>query len=475
MAIRSSFKDYERACKAPWWKVWGYGATQGSPSLTDPADAVIDYAGGNNFPTKSQTADQTGDVYLTRVDADNDTRFGEETYKPMGTTFPFPINAPSGTPTQAFFVVPAGFPQMLVTGISANFATANGAALTATITHESALSSTAGTLPAPGAGNVMHTGSFNLNATANVLQTLTLPTRWNNSSSNPLFTTLMVNPGDTLSIKFSTAITSLAGLVVEVTALPGAKGLFAVYNMQANGSLATQTFFQANRTYTVKSVTMLWSAAATNAGAVTLDCTIDTGTQAPGVGTTVLAAAQSVKGAANTPVTVALTATLANLNMAAGNRLAAKFTGTLTALAGVILVVWLQAGLNVAPETALSKRKEVTFTLNANASQATQPFWLADQSYEVVDASVIFATAAGGALTATITQDSPGTAPGGGTSVGSGTFNLNSTINTTQFLTPSTTLNNRILPKGGYLSFVLGAAKQSVAGITATVTLRPQA
>jgi hypothetical protein len=474
MAIRSTLKNFERMGRARWARLLGVIAPQSASALADPADAVIDYASENNWPEKGQSADTNSDVYVYRIDTDNDVRFNEEAYHGMGNTFSFPINAPTATPTQAFFVVPAGFPQMIVTNISANFATANGAAQTATITHESALSSTAGTLPAPGAGNVMHSGSINLNATANVLQPLTLPTRFNNVSTAS-FSALIVNPGDTISIKFAGALTSLAGLVINVTVQPGAKGQFAVYNMQANGSLATQSFFSANRSYTVKSVTMLWSAAATNAGAVTLDCTIDGAAAAPGAGTTVLAAAQSVKGAANTPMTVALTATAANLNIVAGSRFSAKFTGTLTALAGVILVVWLQAGLNVAPETAVSKRKEVTFTLNSNATQATQPFYLCEQSFEVVDASVVYATAAGGALTATITIDPPGTAPGAGASVGSGTFNLNTTTNTAIFLTPATTLSTRIAPKGAYISFVLGAAKQSLAGVTATVTLRPQA
>ena len=480
--IRSSMKNFERANKARWWKDWGFGGTPASipNQLSDAADQDIDYAASNGFMDKGRTADGTDDVYTVGVDADNNIRYGGEAVHPMRTTFSFPIHALTGTPTQAFFVVPAGFPQMLVVAASANFGTANGATLTATITHESALSSTSGLLPAPGAGSVIHNGTINLNATANTPQNLTIPPRYTppTSSSNPNWGVRVINPGDTLSIKFSGAVTSLADLCVSVTVIPGAKGVFAVASMALNAQVSSQSFFVANSPLTVKGVCAVWSAAGTAGGTVTGDVQIDSSGTAPGSGTTVLAAAFSLKTAANTPVNPALTATAANLNMVAGSKLSFVLTGTATTVAGLLVIVWLQSGTNGNAMVSYTRRKEINWSLKPNTNQATQIMWgPADQTYELVDASCVYDTAAGGALKGAVTIDAPGVAPGSGTIVQTDNtnagFDLNTTTNTPLFMTPAA-LHLRIVPPGSYISLKLSAAKQSLAGLAITVSLRPQ-
>jgi hypothetical protein len=64
------------------------------------------------------------------------------------------------------------------------------------------------------------------------------------------------------------------------------------------------------------------------------------GTEAPASGTTVLSSTFDLKSTANTPVrkTAAsgLTATLANRKLDTGDRLSLNYTGTLTALVGVV-------------------------------------------------------------------------------------------------------------------------------------------
>ena len=111
------------------------------------------------------------------------------------------------------------------------------------------------------------------------------------------------------------------------------------FTMLANGSLATQTFFIASRDLEVVAVKEVHSVVGSDAGAVSITVTKDTGTNDPGAGNAVLSAVLSLKATANTTQSGALSATAATLKLAAGNRLAAKFAGVLTAAAGVTVTV----------------------------------------------------------------------------------------------------------------------------------------
>ena len=75
---------------------------------------------------------------------------------------------------------------------------------------------------------------------------------------------------------------------------------------------------------------------------VTLSVSKDTGTQAPGAGTGLLTAAFDLKAAINTVQAGSLSATEADLILAAGDRLAVVFGGVLTAVAGVVVTVELK-------------------------------------------------------------------------------------------------------------------------------------
>src|SRR6059058_2039095 len=119
-----------------------------------------------------------------------------------------------------------------------------------------------------------------------------------------------------------------------------------------NGALATllvdQALFicPAGQSYQVVSADEVHATASTDAAAVNLQLTKDTGTQAPGAGVDLLtnntAAGFNLKGTANTVQSATLSATTADLTLAAGDRLSIDFAGTLTALAGVVLTVWLK-------------------------------------------------------------------------------------------------------------------------------------
>jgi len=115
------------------------------------------------------------------------------------------------------------------------------------------------------------------------------------------------------------------------------------YTMLANGSLADQTFFLATRAYIVTAISEVHSVAGNDAGAVNLQVTKDTSTNAPGAGTDLLTnnanAGFDLKGTANTVQAGTLAASAATLTLAAGDRLAVDFAGTLATLAGVTVTV----------------------------------------------------------------------------------------------------------------------------------------
>jgi hypothetical protein len=92
----------------------------------------------------------------------------------------------------------------------------------------------------------------------------------------------------------------------------------------------------------VVSVREVHTTAGSDAGAVTLNVEKLTGTQSPDAGVSVLGATIDLKGAANTVQAPALTGTTADKQLAAGDRLCLKDTGTLTAVAGVCVAVELK-------------------------------------------------------------------------------------------------------------------------------------
>ena len=133
-------------------------------------------------------------------------------------------------------------------------------------------------------------------------------------------------------------------LLLDMPNLIGASQAVEVTFGQA-ASPADETIFVANRAYQVTAIREVHSTAGTDAGAVNLQITKDTGTQAPGAGVDLLTnnanAGFNMKGTANTVQAGTLTATGADLLLAAGDRLSADYAGVLTALAGVNVTVTL--------------------------------------------------------------------------------------------------------------------------------------
>jgi hypothetical protein len=150
---------------------------------------------------------------------------------------------------------------------------------------------------------------------------------------------LTVASGKTLAVTTADKLT-VGGVIVpqvlEVSAHIGAAGL-----------MVDQTFFVANRAYTVTGARFVHATAETTAANLRVQITKDTGTNAPGAGTDLLTnntnAGFDGKATANTVQTATLTATGASLALAAGDRLSLDFEAAATELAGVTITVSLKA------------------------------------------------------------------------------------------------------------------------------------
>lgn len=118
-----------------------------------------------------------------------------------------------------------------------------------------------------------------------------------------------------------------------------------VANLPLNGDNVDQAIFTAPFACVVTGVTEIHAVAGNDGSAVNLQLTKDTSTNAPGAGTDLLTnnsnAGFDLKGTANTLQTGTLTATVASLTLAAGNRLSLDFAGTITTLSGVQVTVTL--------------------------------------------------------------------------------------------------------------------------------------
>ncbi|SRR6266498_3866966 len=140
-------------------------------------------------------------------------------------------------------------------------------------------------------------------------------------------------------LKFGTGASGSSARIVP-------KNVVLMFNLNANASLADQAIFIANRAYQVKTISEVHSTAGSDAGAVNLQVTKDTATDAPGAGTDLLTnntnAGFDLKGTANTVQNGALTATAAALLLAAGDRLSLDFSGVLTALVGLVITIELE-------------------------------------------------------------------------------------------------------------------------------------
>jgi hypothetical protein len=105
-------------------------------------------------------------------------------------------------------------------------------------------------------------------------------------------------------------------------------------------SASGDAVFIANRAYQVTAVRAVWSHVGGSSAAAMIEKL--TGTTAPGSGTAILTSAFDLTTTANTVRTGTLSGTVGNLQLAAGDRLGVKLSGTLTALTGLNVTIHLK-------------------------------------------------------------------------------------------------------------------------------------
>lgn len=157
--------------------------------------------------------------------------------------------------------------------------------------------------------------------------------------------TVTVTADTTVATGGTVAVTDADALTVGGVIVP--QGLEISVECLLNADAIDRAFFIANRAYQVTAIREIHAVAGDDAGAVSLQVTKDTGTNAPGAGTNLLTnnanAGFDMKGTANTVQAGTLSATASDLQLAAGNRLSLDFAGTVTTLAGVVVTVSLKA------------------------------------------------------------------------------------------------------------------------------------
>ncbi len=456
---RVKSKNLTPAIRAPFWK---NDPAHGYPANTANAlKAADDWAFDNGYDMRWTNAAGTDVIRGMSVDSGNNLLIGEQLWPPLRRVLTFNLATTASLVTQHFIVIPSA---CRLVGITEIHATAESTAATLTAYVEKLSGTTV-----PGSGTTLMSGTFDLKATANTMQSATLTAADTGDSDSPI---RQLAAGDRLGIVISATATELAGVQITITISPTGGGHWAVFNMRANGDLIDQTFFVANRDFIVLSAFEVHSTLGTNGSAVNVQLVKDTGTNAPGAGTDMLTnstnAGFDLKGAVNTVQTGVLATTAGLTRLAAGNRLSVDFAGTLTAVAGVVVVVLLQA--------VDAGRKDITFTLDKVTNLVDQSFFTADRNYQIVDASAVWAVAFTTALNVQLTRDTITDAPGGGTDLLSNDsnagFQIDGTANTVEVATWKDTRFNYLMA-GDRLSLDFAGTPGTGHGLTITVGLIP--
>lgn len=437
------------ALRAPFWKQGGFSTTTYSgPAANIAVDNGFQaYALDQNVtaqPSVQWSRPQDGMAVLNNpvgVSVINGLTVGQKTV-----TFNLQNNASLGT--QTFFICDKIY---TITSINYVHKTQATGTLTCNITKDTGTQ-------APGAGVSLQSGTFNCVTIAN--NTVTAGTL---TSTTANLTTAV---GDRLSILFTGSVATLAGVTVTITMTPNSLADTAVYFANVNADIKTQSFYIANRDRIITGVKCVY--ATPFAAATTIDVTKDTGTSAAGAGTSILSAAMAGDSTANTVITPTLAASAATLRMAAGDRLAVKFSATTTGVGVCVIVTFAPIMAEISP----------TFQLALNAQQQiSQTFFIADRIYEVVDASCVFDVTNGGAATLGVTIDKGTNAPGAGTVVQTDNtnagFNLNATARTVQFMTPAVR-SKRFMYPGDRLGLVPAGTAGNTSLVAITVQLIPK-
>lgn len=141
------------------------------------------------------------------------------------------------------------------------------------------------------------------------------------------------NAGGNVNLVPGTAVST--GTPGEVQIAGNSNLMCGTYYFTGTPAATNQVFYIANRTMRLKSISQVHSTAA--GGTSTLTVTKDTTTSAPGAGTAVMTNTFNLNATANTVQNATLSATVATVNMAAGDRLAVVFANAIQSSVGVVV------------------------------------------------------------------------------------------------------------------------------------------
>lgn len=408
----------------------------------------------NNSYLSFASPDGLSAIEALRVDASSRLSLGQTIKKNVPKVVRWTMAANASIADQCFFIADQAYEFVAAFEVHSTAASDSGA-VTLDITKDASG-------VAPTAGTSLLASQLSMKSTANVYQ-VGLP--------GTTAQTISIAAGDRLSVNFTGTLTALAGVEVVVFLAPGYSGDSVSFVMNANAGLLDQCFFIANQTMKITGINYVHAVAGTDASAVNVQVTKDVSTDAPGAGTNLLTNNSNngfnCKATANVVQAGALSATAADLILSAGDRLSVDFAGTVTTLAGVVIVVTFEP---------YYKTLNLAWNMNANGSLADQAVFVANRPYEIIYVSEVHATAGtdASAVSMQIKVDRAAVAPAAGSAILSNNanagFNLKSTANTVQ--NGTFTLGTNYMSIGDRLSVDFVGVLTTLAGVAVTVTLR---
>lgn len=430
--------------------------------LWGTVDAPIDYGIKNNVPLlwKNQggvPGDGSGSIEALNVDLDDNVVLGKEIIKPDRLTLQFHIEPNGSIADQVLWISDGVYKVEAIYEVHK--------------TKDTASPAVTGTIRKSADGITMANGialctALSLETDDDTVQAATLSTATHHDGSS----VLNLAENDRISITYD-EVTDFAGMCITLVLSPAHRSESVTFSVVANGVLADRTFFCATRR--MKITAMKYShATAGSASGVNVQITKDTTTNAPGAGTNLLQndsdAGFDCEETADTVQDGDLTATAAELHMLAGDYLSVDFSGTLTALAGVVITVFFEP---------IMDRKEVTFFCPSDgAAIVEQNFFIADRNYEIIAAIAVWDVASGGATNMQVTLDTGTDAPGAGTDLlsndGNAGFQSDGTARTPEVATFVDAREN-FLYQGERLSLDPNGTMTSLVGLVITVSLKP--
>jgi hypothetical protein len=460
MSVQSVIANIKAGAQAAWSK---RGQSQ---QAIDFVDASI----GNGWQWFWRDSNDANDLAGIGYDSDNAFRLGNAVQVPLRSSVRCALFPNANQVTQTFFVNPTSH-AIYITGISEIHTTAGSVAGAAVaITHETQVG---GLMQASGTGKSVMSGTFDLHATAETVQNATLATNYrttsrnnNVASSSPGAGLIVLQPGDSLSAKFSGTLTTLAGVVVTLYMAPGCKFEFVSYYAAAAGALATSSLLTSLRPRTLIAGAALWQVKESTAATLTLDVTKDASATAPGGGTSMLSATVNLKGAALTFTQMGLSETAANLTTISTDSVAIKASTSATELAGLCVTLAFDG-----------KQNEISINYNpSNSTLGTdEELWIADRDYEVLDFAGKWSHVGTSNFIAA-TRDAGTSTPGSGgvllqTDNTNKGFDITGTINVPVFATLSA-LNTRILRQGSRIGLHNQGTPTNTTGFQMSMRLR---